>query len=367
LNIPIAIAAAIITVLILLVFVILPPTVFLDPPAADIGTDFNVTAFFLKPGEKVAVSIMYKADSRIIESRTSTVNPVGVLIFTIVTPDYSTGEYTLTINSSRGEYVRNFVIREKSNISQNNVPLYLPKPSGDILIEPENGEPGTTFKITAKSLKPHTMVEVKVVCCLNKVCTDKKTVYIRKGEQEYTNADGKLVTLITTDRSWPAGYNYYVTVSDYRDAVSGYFYLNTLALCNCQGLNECGYKSCCAPNFNLPSLSGKSVYLCNEYNIGISPLPVIWINFWNTSCPGCAEYMKIIQRIKDTWNDGTLKIFTINCGEDPETVATFLADRGYSFYNNINYPVLFDTDSSVKIRYQPKGVRWSPKFGQVVK
>jgi len=199
------------------------------------------------------------------------------------------------------------------------------------------------------------MVTVKAVCCLNNVCTDNKTLYIRKGEQEMTNADGQLITYIPTDNTWPDGCSYFVTIADYRDTVSGYFDLTSDPPCSCTGLYECGYKGCCAPNFALSSLSGQTVTLCNEYNIGLSPLPVIWINFWNTSCPGCAEYMNIIQRIKSTWNRGEIKIYTINCGEDPVTVAKYLTDRGYDFFNDNNYPVLFDVDSTVKGRYQPKG------------
>ena len=65
--------------------------------------------------------------------------------------------------------------------------------------------------------------------------------------------------------------------------------------------------------------------------------------------------MKIIQHIKDTWPEGKLKVFTINAGEDPATVSKFLSDRGYNFYNDPNYPILFDVDRSVKGSYQPGG------------
>lgn len=354
-SVAIIIAAVIVTALILLIFVILPPNISLDPPTADIGTDFYVTAYFLKPSETVFVNVIYDAENRTVQSQQYKVNPFGVLSFSILTPDFDAGEYKLVIISSRGEYVRNFKVSERFSIKQPNVPMYLPQPSGDILIEPIEGKPGTTFKITAKSLRPHTIVTVKAECCLNKVCTDNKTLYIRKGEQEMTNADGKLITLISTDNSWPDGYSYYVSVADYRNTVSGYFNIGSYPLCSCTGLYECGYRGCCAPNFTLPSLSGEAVTLCHEYNVGLAPVPVIWINFWNTSCPGCAEYMKIIQHIKDTWNTGELKIYSINCGEDPVTVAKFLTDRGYNFFNDSSYPVLFDVDKSVKGRYQPSG------------
>lgn len=228
-----------------------------------------------------------------------------------------------------------------------------PNPNGSLLIEPSSGLSGTRFKVTAKSLKPHLVVTVKAVYCLNDMCTDNKTVYIRKGEDTYTDPDGTLVSWIETDSKWEGGL-YYISVDDYSTTQSGYFNI-TDPICSCLGLHECGTVGCCAPNFQLSSLSGNSVTLCYEYGNGLPPQPVIWVNFWNTSCPGCTEYMKIIQHIKDTWHTGELKVFSINSGEDPTIVTKFLNDRGYTFYNDPNYPVLFDIDRSVKGRYQPQG------------
>jgi hypothetical protein len=296
-GLTIVIAAAIIAGLILLVFVILPPVIYLDPPAADVGTDFNVTAFLFKPSEKVSVKIVNAADNQLVGNNDYNVNPFGVLTFIIATPDFSAGEYKCVISSSRGEFIRNFIVREIISTTPPDQPPDVTASSGNLKIEPMSGKPGTSFIITAKSLRPHTMVTVKVVCCLNNACTDSKVQYIRKGEQEFTNAEGTLVTIIPTDNQWEGGHYYQVTVSDYLKTVYKSFYLEALPLCSCQGLYECGYKVCCAPNFTLPSLTGGSVTLCNEYNNALSPLPIIWINFWNTSCPGCAEYMKIIQHM----------------------------------------------------------------------
>ena len=354
-KIAIAIIAAIITFLIVVIFIVIPPTIWLDPPTGEIGTDLKVTAFFFKPTEKVVVTIRNSDEDRTIGLYDYSVSPVGILSFSIITPNYIAGHYKFIISSSRGQYDREFRLNEKINVNQPNLPTYLPKPSGNMIIEPEEGKPGTTFKVTAKSLKPHTMVTVKAEACLNAVCTENKTLYVRKSEQEFTDAEGKITVAIQTDRSWPSGCRYYVSVTDYKDSVSGYFNLQLLPICDCKGRYECGYRGCCSPNYSLPSLTGETITLCNEYNLGLSPVPVIWINFWNTSCPGCAEYMKIIQHIKETWNVGKLKVFTVNCGEDPTTVSTFLANRSYNFFNNTNYPVLFDVDRSVKIRYQPKG------------
>ena len=359
-GIIIGVAVAIIVILTCLVFFLLPPTVYLEPPAADIGTDFTVNGFFFRPGENVIVDIIRTADNLVIEPHEYAVNIVGILSFRLASSTFSPGEYKCVIRSSRGEFSRAFTVRGKVDlVTPVLTPPGLPQPPKPLLIEPSSGLPGTKFKVTAKSLTPHTVVTVKAVCCLNSICTDTKTVYIRKGEDEKTSADGTSVTFIQTDYTWEGNHYYFVSVEDVLNTVSGYLFIKPDPICSCEGLRECGYVSdkdvCCGPNFTLPSLSGDSVTLCHEYGNGLSPQPVIWINFWNTSCPGCAEYMKIIQHIKDTWHKGELKVFSINVGEDPATVAKFLTDRGYDFYNDVNYPVLFDINKTVKGRYQPGG------------
>jgi thiol-disulfide isomerase/thioredoxin len=347
----VGIAVAIILVLCLLVFV-LPPALYLDPSYVEKGIDLNVNSYFFRPGEKVAIDILRVDDNQLIKKNEYIANSIGILTFKFSSSDLDKGDYKLILHSGRGEISRSFTVRVPDIIS---VPLPpgLPVPSKLLQIEPVRGLPGTVFKITAKSLRPLTMVTVKVVACVNSVCTENRTVYIRKGEQESTDANGSLVTLITADNKW-AEYNY-VSIDDGRTMLAGYIPIKPPLICSCEGTTECGQEGCCAPKFTLASLSGNSITLCNEYNKGLSPQPVIWINFWNTSCPGCAEYMKIIQRIKDNWNKGEMKVFSINVGEDPSIVSNFLIDRGYSFYGDSDYPVLFDVDKSVKGRYQPGG------------
>jgi len=353
-GIIIGIAVVIIAILILLVLVILPPAVFLNPPSAEVGAYFNVNAFFFTPGEIVTVSIVHTSDNQTIDTDAHAVNAVGVLSFSFISSNFSAGDYRFVINSSRGNIIRVFTLLARGNKGQ-----VVPEDSGitgpnnNLIIEPFSGSPGMTIKITATSLKPDCRVTVKVINCLNDICTDNKTVYIRHGEQEFTNGSGTLVDYLETDNNWQG--NNYISVDDGLTTISGNLFIQISPTCSCEGLNECGQDGCCAPNFKLASLSGDSVTLCNEYENGLLPQPVIWINFWNSSCPGCTEYMKIIQHIKDTWNKGVLKVFTINAGEDPATVTKFLSDRGYSFYNDPDYPVLFDTDRTVKGRYQPGG------------
>jgi thiol-disulfide isomerase/thioredoxin len=349
----IGIAIAIVAVLLLLIFV-LPPTVTIDPLSVDKGTDINLNAFLFAPGGKVTVTIVRASDNQPIANYDYNANAFGILSYKLSTATFDVGEYKVVLKNSRGEIARNFSVR--GAVSPNKtvkLPDGITPPTNPLAIEPPTGITGTTFKVTATSLRPYQMVHVKVEACNNKICTDNKTVYVRRGEQEYTDANGTLVFSLKSDRNW-LDLNY-VSVDDGLTTLSGYIPIVPDPLCSCTGKGECGQVRCCAPNFSLASLAGDSITLCNEYNRGLSPQPVIWINFWNTSCPGCTEYMKIVQHIKDTWNKGVLKIFTINVGEDPATVAKFLSDRGYTFFNDPGYPVLFDTDKSVKGRYQPGG------------
>lgn len=231
------------------------------------------------------------------------------------------------------------------------------KSDGGLLIEPTTGKAGTKFKITARSLRPHQMVTIKAVYCMNEVCTENKTTYIRKGEDEYTSADGTLVSWIQTDNTWEGG-SYNISVGDDYIVSSGHIEID---LHRMYGLGACGKIGCCAPDFDLRSLSGGTVTLPPEYESGLSARSVVWINFWNTACPGCIDYMKIIQHIKDDWRKGDLKIFSINSGvypgEDPTKVTKFLNDRGYNFYKDPDYPVLIESNSygGLKDRYQTKG------------
>jgi thiol-disulfide isomerase/thioredoxin/TM2 domain-containing membrane protein YozV len=110
----------------------------------------------------------------------------------------------------------------------------------------------------------------------------------------------------------------------------------------------CGDTDCRPPDINLRSLSGRGVCLWAEFGTPI------WVNFWNTSCPGCSEYMGIIQRMSKSWAPGKIKVISVNAGEDENTVRKFLRDRGYDFYANTNYPVLLGT-TGIKDQYRPKG------------
>jgi thiol-disulfide isomerase/thioredoxin len=196
---------------------------------------------------------------------------------------------------------------------------------------------------------------VKIVGCNNDVCTDNKTVLILGGPEQAVNTDanGTLVLKVTPDNRW-SEYNY-VTVDDGLNVDIGYVHVMIPPRCSCANISGPGLVYQCAPNFSLAALSGDPVTLCDKYNKGLSPMPVIWVNFWNSSCPGCNEYMKIIQHIRDTWSKGELMVLTINVGEDPTTVSKYLIDRGFSFYGDKDYPVLFDTDKSIKEKYHPSG------------
>jgi thiol-disulfide isomerase/thioredoxin len=350
----IGIAVAIIAVLLLLAFV-LPPIVSVGSPSVDKGTDINITAFLFAPGQKVAVVIVRVSDNQPIANYDYIANNIGILSFKLETTTFDAGEYKVVIKSGRREIAQSFDIRGDTKITTivgPRGPIEIPRPA---MVQPPVGPIGTTFTITAAALRPRYGVTVKIVGCNNDICTDNKTVLILGGPEQSvtTDSSGTLVLQVTSDNRW-SEYNY-VTVDDGMNVDSGYIHVRVPPPCSCAVMNGPASVYNCAPNFTLSALSGNSVTLCDKYNRGLSPMPVIWVNYWNSSCPGCNEYMRIIQHIKDTWSKGELQVFTINVGENPSIVSRYLVDRGFSFYGDSDYPVLFDTDKSVKERYHPSG------------
>ena len=247
----IGIAIVIIAILILLVLVILPPAIFLNPPSAEIGTDFNVNAFFFTPGEIVTVSIIRIADNQTNPIGAQAVNAIGILAFSFPSSKLSEGDYSLVINSSRGNIVRNFTLAQGNTSPWDNETEH-PRPNNGpgIRIEPPYGSPGTTIKVTATKLTPMRRVTVKAINCLNNICTDNKTVYIR---QEQTDGSGTLVTYLDTDNNWKG--NNYISVDDGLTTISGNLFIQMSTICPCNAPG-CGQVGCCPPNFTLASLSG---------------------------------------------------------------------------------------------------------------
>ena len=100
-----------------------------------------------------------------------------------------------------------------------------------------------------------------------------------------------------------------------------------------------------APYFELQSLEGERVSLST-----FKGKPVM-LNFWATWCPPCRAEMPYLQQIYDEWKGRGLALLTIDVGESPSRVRSYLQS------NNLSLPVLLDIRGSVRDKY---GVRAYP-------
>jgi peroxiredoxin len=94
-----------------------------------------------------------------------------------------------------------------------------------------------------------------------------------------------------------------------------------------------------APDFTLPTVDGKQTTLSQFRG------KAVILNFWDTTCPACAEEMPFIQAIFDQWPRDKLVIFGIN-EERIQFVQSYLDTRGLTF------PVLLDTNEAIKNTYR---------------
>ncbi|MBA7574242.1 MAG: redoxin domain-containing protein [Dehalococcoidia bacterium] len=77
---------------------------------------------------------------------------------------------------------------------------------------------------------------------------------------------------------------------------------------------------------------------------------VVMLNFWRTKCNYCIAELPHIQQLYDEWPATELVLLTIDKGEEPATVATYMQDEGLSF------PVLVDREEKVSGEYEVTGL-----------
>jgi len=77
---------------------------------------------------------------------------------------------------------------------------------------------------------------------------------------------------------------------------------------------------------------------------------VVLLNFWATWCPPCREEMPSMQTLYDELADEGLEILAVNVSEEPDVVANFIEENGYSF------PVLLDREGRVQLRYSVRAI-----------
>lgn len=94
-----------------------------------------------------------------------------------------------------------------------------------------------------------------------------------------------------------------------------------------------------APEFELNDLSGNTVSISDYEG------KILFLNFWQTTCPPCIEEMPdFLDFIEDQPEDVTW--LTVNFGENETMVREFFA--AYDFFG---IPVVMDNDSAVRYQY----------------
>ena len=82
---------------------------------------------------------------------------------------------------------------------------------------------------------------------------------------------------------------------------------------------------------------------------------VIFLNFWATWCGPCVGELPAFPRLVEKYGDD-LCLVTVNCGEDKETVESFLSENGYAF------SALLDTDYAISDIYPTDGIPYTLIF-----
>ena len=84
-----------------------------------------------------------------------------------------------------------------------------------------------------------------------------------------------------------------------------------------------------APRLVATDLDGRA------WSLDEADAPLVWVNFWSTSCEPCRTEMPAMQRLAEAYPDDLL-ILGVDWGEEESAVADF-ADR-----YGVTYPILMD-------------------------
>jgi peroxiredoxin len=88
------------------------------------------------------------------------------------------------------------------------------------------------------------------------------------------------------------------------------------------------------PNTAISNRQGKPVVLPDEVTG-----QVVLIHFWATWCPFCIKEIRALESIYGSYREKGFAAFSVNVGEDDQTIAAFLKNE------TISYPILMDRDS----------------------
>jgi len=108
-----------------------------------------------------------------------------------------------------------------------------------------------------------------------------------------------------------------------------------------------------APEFELPSLEGKSVKLSDYLGTNVMVL-----DFWTTWCGPCRRGLPAVSRVAGEFADRGVVFFAVNQGEDAEKVKRFLEE------NKLQFTVLMDRDGSVGKSYGVRGIPQTVVIGR---
>ncbi len=95
-----------------------------------------------------------------------------------------------------------------------------------------------------------------------------------------------------------------------------------------------------APDFTLTTIDGKATSLSQFRG------KIVMVNFWQSSCPACAEETPYIQAVFNVWPSDKLEILAVSVEERAVFVQTFLDSKGLTF------PTLLDSDGAVHDIYR---------------
>lgn len=79
---------------------------------------------------------------------------------------------------------------------------------------------------------------------------------------------------------------------------------------------------------------------------------VILLNFWATWCGPCVREMPAFPQLLEKYGDD-LAVVAVDLREDSETVAAFIAEKGYDF------PVVLDTDGAIGALYPTDAIPYT--------
>ncbi len=95
-----------------------------------------------------------------------------------------------------------------------------------------------------------------------------------------------------------------------------------------------------APEFTLPAPNGRSISLSDFRG------KVVMVHFWATWCPPCVEELPTLAKLNQSLAGQDFEMFAVSVDEGgADAVTSFLHQ------NNLNVPVLLDTDHAISSKY----------------